>query len=383
MSSATVIAIAESNPLYPVPCWPISSYSATYWTPVILLNSPYGGNATAESSVSYTGEYTIAGYTSSTTSTNGISISAFNGGAVGYFEEDTWTYYHYSNCPDKTVITYRSGIFNSYNLLPPNSMSEDNEIHNFILNGIPSVYFNNQYAVNNDGSQGTCSGPGFTLTITTTSTTSESVRLSFAGGQIVSVGVLDIGISGGSSNTNSFEYTFPSNFGTWYLDSHNGQSGSANQGALGFWYVPCSGGGGVGCVLDNSLILLSNGSTVPVQKLKAGDMVKSYDILTHNMIDVKVTGNSAKIVNQIVDINNGQLFMSGLTDQPMYVQLQNGSINQIELGQLTAGMKLFSAMTGTWVRVTSIQILNGNYTVYDLRTTSGNYIANGFVILVK
>jgi len=67
----------------------------------------------------------------------------------------------------------------------------------------------------------------------------------------------------------------------------------------------------------------------------------------------------------------------------MYVQLQNGSIGHIELGQLKSGMKLFNPISNSWIYVTSAQLINGQFTVYDLRTTSGNYIANGFVILVK
>src|SRR5579883_2641714 len=78
-----------------------------------------------------------------------------------------------------------------YDLLPQNSMSEDNELHNFTDNGIPSLYFTNQYTTNNDGSQSTCNGQGFSITITTTSTTSLSIQMSFAGGEYVSVGVFD------------------------------------------------------------------------------------------------------------------------------------------------------------------------------------------------
>lgn len=381
MSFTAVNASAESNPSY-TNCGLLASYSATYWTPIILLNSPYGGSGTAQSTVSYTGEYTIDGTTSYTSSTYGISISDSNGGATGYFEKDTWTRYHYAFCPDVTEITYHSGNDITYDLLPQNSMSEDNELHNFTDYGIPSLYFTNQYTTNNDGSQSTCNGQGFSITITTTSTTSISIQMSFAGGEYVSVGEFDIGISGSQSNTNSFTYTFPGFFGTWYLDSLNGQSQS-NQGALGFLYQQCSGGGGGGCVLGNTMIMLANGTSVPVKALKDGDMVKAYDLSTHEMVDTKVTSNMAKQVDQIIEINGGELFVSGLTDQPMYVQLQNGSIGHIELGQLKSGMKLFNPISNSWIYVTSAQLINGQFTVYDLRTTSGDYIANGFVILVK
>jgi len=38
-------------------------------------------------------------------------------------------------------------------------------------------------------------------------------------------------------------------------------------------------------------------------------------------------------------------------------------------------MKLFNPISNSWIYVTSAQLINGQFTVYDLRTTSGDYIA--------
>ncbi|MEM3637689.1 MAG: Hint domain-containing protein [Conexivisphaerales archaeon] len=260
-------------------------------------------------------------------------------------------------------------------------MSDSNEIHQFTASGYSSLYFNNQYSVDNDGSQDTCFGPGFTITITTTSTTSQTVSVSFDGGQYVSVGTLDIGVSSSTSNTNSFQYTFPSYFGNWSVDSLNGQSGST-EGALAFSYVPCVGGGG-GCVLENTMILLANGTSIPVKLLTRGDMVRAYSFTTKQMITTQVISNTARQVNQVLNINNGELLVSGINDQPMYVQLPNGTFEQIELGQITTGMRLFSPMSNTWFLVSNLRLINGSFTVYDLRTVAGNYIANGILVKTK
>ena len=63
------------------------------WTPVMLLNSPYGGNSQSYSGESYASQYSVAGFSSSTSSFNSFTISASNGGSVGLFQLDNWTIY--------------------------------------------------------------------------------------------------------------------------------------------------------------------------------------------------------------------------------------------------------------------------------------------------
>jgi len=46
------------------------------------------------------------------------------------------------------------------------------------------------------------------------------------------------------------------------------------------------------------MIMLANGTSVPVKALKDGDMVKAYDLSTHEMVDTKVTSNMAKQVTK-------------------------------------------------------------------------------------
>ncbi|MDG7044927.1 MAG: hypothetical protein JRN19_06890 [Nitrososphaerota archaeon] len=214
------------------------TYTYTYWTPVLLLNSPYGGNSSASSSVSYTGEYSVGGFSSSTAKVTTAEIDEANGAAGGLFQLDNWTYYRTTigDCPNEVVITSTTNELKTWTLLPPGSTSDTGEVSSFEYDGYSSITFNNDYTTNNDGCINTVGGPGYQATIATASTTSVSVSISFPGASYIASGNLDISISSGSSNTVSFTCNFPSNCGIWYWDSLNGQSGSS-QGALAFEYV--------------------------------------------------------------------------------------------------------------------------------------------------
>ena len=86
---------------------------------------------------------------------------------------------------------------------------------------------------------------------------------------------------------------------------------------------------------------------------------------------------------------DGIVNISGITTQPVYVQLQNGTEQWVYLGQLNSTMKIFDPLNGTWIPVYSVVIRIGNWTVYEpdnapfsqagriLRVT---YIANGILL---
>lgn len=167
------------------------------------------------------------------------------------------------------------------------------------------------------------------------------------------------------------------------------QDGNSQDGyvPIGGYSIDAEGGGtGGGCVLNGTLISLSNGTQVPVQSIQPGDFVLSYNTTTGQFVDSIVSSNNNTEVNQVVSIDNGLLYASGLYDQPIYVQMANGTEASIYLGQLQVGMKLFNPLVLNWIPVINIQEVTGNYTVYDLQTQLGhtqNYIANGVIIDVK
>ncbi len=146
------------------------------------------------------------------------------------------------------------------------------------------------------------------------------------------------------------------------------------------------GGGGGGCVLAGTLITLSNGSQVPVESLQVGDSVLSYNAQTGQLVASSVSGNGASQVSQVLDVNNGALYISGLNDQPMYVRMSNGTRGAVLLSHLRTGMDVFVPQAGAWVPVASLTWIAGSFTVYDLRVsspTASNYVANGMLVNVK
>ena len=71
-----------------------------------------------------------------------------------------------------------------------------------------------------------------------------------------------------------------------------------------------------------------------------------------------------------MDINNGLLFVSGLFDQPLYARVQNGTAEPVLLGRLNTTIELYDAMNNTWIPITHLEYLTGNFTVYDVVTSS-------------
>jgi hypothetical protein len=390
-TSAVAVSGDFPTPTYGTNCgWQLQS-EGYFWTPVILLNSPYGGTASASSSVSYTGEISISGITTSTSTISSQSISASGGQSQGEFELDLWVEYTSSVCtPSPDVFIYqRTQIYTTQNLGTYSTVTSYPSSFYATYNGVsyPSITFGGQWSTDNDGAQGTCGGGGPSLFTSTTTTTSISASVDFSNSYVAS-GLLDVSVSSSNGNTQSFTYNFPGNYGWWYIDSLNGNTGSS-AGALAFdYYTGCSsgGGGGGGCVLSGTLITLASGTQIPVQDLQIGQKVLSYNTHTGKIVTTTVYNNTAIHVSQVLDINNGLLYASGLNDQPIYAQFQNGTQKWVELGQLTVGMKIFDPVTNSWTPVTSIQTISGSFTVYDLRTANAqinNYVANGVLMDMK
>lgn len=139
----------------------------------------------------------------------------------------------------------------------------------------------------------------------------------------------------------------------------------------------------LGCVLSGTLVTLADGSSIPVQDLKVGQQILSYDLQSGSLITNYVTSNNSTQVNQVININNGQLYASGLYDQPIYVSMQNGTQEWVLLSQLKVGMKMLDPLTHSWITIHRVKIIDGSFTVYDVRVTgapNNNYIGNGILV---
>ncbi len=152
---------------------------------------------------------------------------------------------------------------------------------------------------------------------------------------------------------------------------------------------PSSGGSGGGCVQNGTMVSISRTQSVPVQDLRVGEHILSYNTVDNKLVQEKVSSINITNVTSIININNGLLYVSGAHDQPIFVKLSNGSEQWIMVGYLNTTDHIFDPLDNTWVQVTSIHVLHGNYTVYDLYGTKifyedgylrSNYIANGILL---
>lgn len=139
------------------------------------------------------------------------------------------------------------------------------------------------------------------------------------------------------------------------------------------------GGGGGGCVLNGTLISTARNHAVPVQDLRVGDQILTYDTASGKLVKEWVTDiNVTRNVTQIMDINNGMLYASGFGDQPIYVMLPNGNAEWIMLGNLTTSDQLFDPLNDTWTPITSISVQSGHFTVYEVSGSKAFY-SDGYV----
>lgn len=136
---------------------------------------------------------------------------------------------------------------------------------------------------------------------------------------------------------------------------------------------------GGGCVLSGTQVLTHGNETRSVDSLKPGQTIVGWDTMERRFVNETVLNNTASFVTQVDSINNGQLLVT-TSDQPLYVRngtwqgwIQNPN-------DLTAGEQLFQPATGRWLNITSIQLMSGNFKVYDLRVTAAkDFIANGLL----
>jgi len=135
------------------------------WTPIILLNSPYGGTSQGTSTIQTTssikfvsGDPDYGGALVEISNTNSIAskINETNGGAEGVFELDTWTIYNAvtvwvggdgqdNPCTQPYVakITAHSGNLYATLLLSLGTKSDVNEPTSINSAGYSSVIFHN------------------------------------------------------------------------------------------------------------------------------------------------------------------------------------------------------------------------------------------------
>jgi hypothetical protein len=140
-------------------------------------------------------------------------------------------------------------------------------------------------------------------------------------------------------------------------------------------YFAHNGGGG-GCVLQGTRILMADGKTKPVEAVKPGDSIMGYDVNSGTFVTETVTSNNRTKVNEIMSINKGLLYVT-LTDQPIYTD--HGWIKHPQ--DLMIGWKIYNPTTNMWTVIQSLKALEGHFSVYDLRATAPDtFIGNGILL---
>jgi hypothetical protein len=214
------------------------------WTPVSLLNSPYGGNATAEAVINRA----LSG------ATTNESITIGNGQAAGLFSLDNWTLRQQQNsiqlgpgpsqsCSPKYVAVdlsrdrwnYSSKNQASDYLSPPNSTTNAFEPTRVSLSigqsqvSYGSVIFNNSYWASNAVSISLC-GTAVNGWRQISKSTENIVTVPF------SVGTQTIDVNVTLSGSIAYSYSIPpgvsGNYSVENLASHSG-------GGLAFQWVHC------------------------------------------------------------------------------------------------------------------------------------------------
>ncbi len=199
--------------------------SELLWTPLVLVNSPYGGFANG------TGTFPSSG---------GFIISLSNGSSAGSFEQMRW---NISTSVRVMVagpganavctgflarIGQKEGAFSAFSVGPPNATSDSDQNTTATPLGVDSVIFHNAY-VEADRTLSTCSsGPMFWSAKATEMVV--DVPFPVLGGTAT--------VSATLEGTYNYTYTLPGHFGTWNIDDLNAGS-NAPGGGWAFQFVPC------------------------------------------------------------------------------------------------------------------------------------------------
>ncbi len=131
--------------------------------------------------------------------------------------------------------------------------------------------------------------------------------------------------------------------------------------------------GGCMSVTGNAIITRADGTTTNVSNVTNGMMVLGYNFITKKLEPTMViallshTSANEYIINNNLKVDAGE------------VLIVNG--NDLQARNLKLGENLFDPLTNKNVTVSSIKVLNGTFTMYDINTAPvDDYIVNGYVI---
>ncbi len=209
---------------------------------------------------------------------------------------------------------------------------------------------------------------GFPTSLTVNSGLSTSATFTIWSGSTTAAGTYSVTITGSSSLSPSYTWSHTTNLSVTIMSS---------------------GGGGGGSVAAGTLITLANGTQVPVQNLRVGMQLLSYNMTTRQYTTITITRFVTVQTDNLMIIHTSTgkpLIVDQNPAQKLEVMFPDGTWTELSVTQLRVGDYLFDATTQIWVPVTSIQYENGGvHIMYDIYTNAPtlNYIANNYLDYVK
>jgi len=152
------------------------------------------------------------------------------------------------------------------------------------------------------------------------------------------------------------------------------------------------GGGDTCCFPAGTMITMADGSLKPIENVKIGEYVLSYDIQSSQLTTCKVLETVSPIRDGVYNINNG--LIQPTDDHPLFVKKTDGTTGWAAINpahaesgynmkpmQLEIGDKLLTS-NGRWITIYSIEYTPGKIQTYNLEDVSGesNFFANGLLV---
>jgi hypothetical protein len=220
-----LFALTAAAGWLPLPHWtcqqgPVET-SETVWVPVLLLNAPFGGSGSGNSSV--------------------LGTQVTNGNATGIFMESdlnistqqnttVWAEGQNARCSGGWLFSYATAnAYAGIGLETSGKASNTGETNTSNLtSGTPPIHFDNDFATSNAPNVTTCGLSGERIPVESSWLT---IKLP------ITVGGHEALVPWTFSLEQSFSYWFPANFGVWQVDNLSAPGGPG--GGWAFSYSSC------------------------------------------------------------------------------------------------------------------------------------------------
>jgi hypothetical protein len=151
---------------------------------------------------------------------------------------------------------------------------------------------------------------------------------------------------------------------------------------------PNPNAGGGGSITSGSLVMMADGSQVPVQNVNVGDQVTVYNVPTGYQTIATVSQIRIVVVNATITLHTTAPLPLRVDVNPqlkLWVASPNGPIEK-PVTMIQAGDQIYDYNLHSWVTVTDVTIATGGqHTVYDITTNPTDHnghlleiIANGY-----